>query len=72
MNTDNQPENLVSAVLKERDRCKELLEEYKKIGPPGMFGSSMLIHLVNRADRCIATGDVIEMLQVYGELKECN
>jgi hypothetical protein len=70
--TDTKPENLMSAMLKERDRCKELLEAYRGIGIPGKFGASMLTYLINRADRCIASGDVIEMLQVYSEMKEFN
>jgi hypothetical protein len=69
---ESKTENLMDALLKERDRVKELLEEYKGIGAAGMFGSSMLTHLIQRADRCISSGDVIEMLQVYSELKECK
>lgn len=64
-------ENLMSGLLKERDRVKELKTEYDKI-PTGKFGSIMLSQILSRTDAAISAGDVIEMMVCYEELKECN
>lgn len=55
----------------EQARVRELLGEYKRIGPAGMFGALMLEQAMQRADQAAVSGDVVAMLRSYEELKGC-
>lgn len=55
---------------KEQARVREVLGYYKEIGPAGAFGAAMIEDVLRRADRAAVSGDVIEMLRVFKELKE--
>jgi len=70
--TQEAPQNLMSALLKERDRCKDLLQQYKEIGAPGRLGALLLEGLLQRADNAMALGDVVLMIQVYDEMRQSN
>ena len=54
---------------KEQARVREVLGQYKSIGPAGLFGASVIEKVLKRADQAAMSGDVVEMLQVFEELK---
>lgn len=62
--------NLMTGLLEEMNRNRELQQMYAEIGMPGMFGLAILKRLHSRAELAIATGDVIEMVAVFQEMKE--
>lgn len=55
---------------KEQARCREVLSQYREIGPPGRFGALMIEDMLRRADRAAMSGDVIEMIRVYEEMRD--
>jgi hypothetical protein len=57
---------------REQQRCRELIELYKSIGPAGAFGAMMIEQVLQRADRAMASGDVVQILRSYQEMKECK
>lgn len=67
--TDQPVQTLADVIPVELKRCRELLNEYKRIGPAGAFGALMIELAIQRADKASAGGDVIEMLAAYQELK---
>lgn len=54
---------------KQQARARELLSQYHQIGPAGTFGAMMIEQAMQRADKAIAGGDVIEILRSYEELR---
>jgi hypothetical protein len=48
---------------------REVLGEYKKIGPAGAFGAMMIEQTLKRADEAAMSGDVVAMLRAYEEMK---
>jgi hypothetical protein len=56
----------------EQARVRELLTEYKAIGPAGAFGALMIEKALQRADQAMASGDVVAIVRSYQELKECE
>ena len=65
-------ENLMDGLFKEMNRCRELLEAYKEIGPVGQFGYTMIKRDIDFAESAIKENDVVKMLKAYQNLKECN
>ena len=57
---------------KEQARVRELLGSYREIGPVGTFGAVMIEQVLKRADAAAISGDVIEILRSYEELKGCK
>jgi len=55
---------------KQQARLRELLGQYKAIGPAGMFGAAMIEQTLRRADAVAVSGDLVGMIQVYQEMKE--
>lgn len=56
----------------EQARVRELLGQYKEIGPVGTFGAMMIEQVLQRADAAAISGDVIQILRSYEELKGCS
>jgi hypothetical protein len=56
----------------EQTRVRELLGEYKAIGSAGAFGSMMIEQVLRRAEKAAISGDIIEILKSYEELKGCR
>ena len=55
--------NLVEGVLKEIDRCQELLKAYEELGPAGRFGHAAVSVSIKRAKEAIGCGaDAVGML----------
>ena len=71
MKTD-EPQNLMDGLFYEMNRCRDLLNEYKAIGPVGLFGHAMISAAIRYAEEAIKRNDVIRMLQAYNALKECQ
>jgi hypothetical protein len=65
-------DNLMTGLIRERDRVRDMLKEYEAIGPAGMFGAAMIKADLKRADDAIATGDVVEMIAALKELQGCQ
>lgn len=63
-------ETLADALPKEMARVREVLGQYKEIGPSGMFGAAFIEQDLRAADRAVMSGDVVEMLKAYKKLKE--
>ena len=55
----------------EQARVRELLVEYEKLGPVGIFGAAMIRQALENADKAAVSGDVVAMLQAYEELRGC-
>lgn len=64
--------NLIEGIQAQQARCRELLEQYKAIGPAGAFGHAMISADIAAADRAIASGDVIAMLAAFKRLEGCK
>jgi len=62
--------NMLEGLLKEIDRNKELLQEYKKIGPGGTFATIIIEDKLEEAKQSIIGGDVIKMISCYNDLQE--
>ncbi len=57
---------------KEQKRVRELLQQYKAIGPAGCFGAMMIEQALEKAEHAAISGDVIAILRSYEELKGCQ
>jgi len=63
-------QNLLEGLEAEIERNKNLLQEYKEIGPEGTVGASLLHGLILKAERALKENDIPTMLEVYQELRE--
>lgn len=50
--------------------AREMLAEYRAIGPNGAFGALMIEQALARADQAAASGDVVAMLRSFAELRD--
>lgn len=57
---------------KEQQRVRELLGEYKAIGPSGRFGAIVIEATLREADQAVMSGDVVRMIAAYQALKGCE
>lgn len=62
--------NLMEGLLKELNRNREYLQRYKEIGSSGVFGAAIIQDKIDKAEKAIAKGDVVEMLVCYNELQK--
>lgn len=65
---EEKTENLMDGLMNELNRNRELLALYKSI-PTGAFGAAIINATIIRGEAAIKSGDVIQMLQAYSELK---
>lgn len=63
---------LGDALPQEQARVRELLAEYKALGPVGGFGAMMIEASLRNADQAAMSGDVVEMIKAYNDLKGCQ
>jgi hypothetical protein len=63
-------ETLGDALPEEQARCRELLEQYRGIGPAGAFGAAMIEAALRKADVAVMSGDLLAMIVAYQRLKE--
>lgn len=62
-------QNLMDGILSEMNRAREILAMYEEI-PQGAFGAAMIKMSVARAEKAISSGDIVEILKCYNDLKE--
>jgi hypothetical protein len=63
-------ETLADALPKECARVREILESYKEIGAPGLFGAMMIESSLSLADEAVKSGDVVAMLRALKDLED--
>ncbi len=63
--------NLMQGLQEEISRNKMLWNEYKKI-PGGVFGAAFILKDIEDAEKAIAEGDTIAMINVLKVLQEHN
>lgn len=65
-------ENLMSGLLEEMNRVRELIKEYEHpiMKGAGFLGASMMKIGIQNAERAISSGDVVQMLVCYDALKK--
>lgn len=67
---ETKSESLAEALPREMARVRTVLGHYKELGPVGAFGAIWIEDALRRADLAVMSGDVVQMLQVYEDLKE--
>lgn len=60
--------SVAEELPKEMTRVRELLPLYDAI-PSGVFAASMMRNDLDRAARALASGDVVQIVEVYQSLK---
>jgi hypothetical protein len=63
-------DNLISGLMDEITRNREILREYEAIGAAGIFGATILRYSIVKAEQAIRDGDTVGMLYAYNDLKE--
>lgn len=61
--------SLMEGLLQELNRNRDLLKQYKDIGPPGMIGATMISMDIQDGEKAIADNDVVDIVRVYQRLK---
>jgi len=64
--------SLAEALPEEQARVRELLGEYKALGPVGQFGAIMIERDLAEADAAVMSGDIVRMMRAYEALKGCQ
>lgn len=70
--TERATESVGEAFPREQARVRELLSQYREIGPAGAFGALMLEQTLREADAAMASGDVIAILRAFTKMQECK
>lgn len=65
-------ETLGGALPREQARVREILGHYREIGPAGAFGATMIEQSLQKADKAVMSGDVVEMAAAYKDLQEIS
>lgn len=53
-------------------RCRVLLKTYADLGPAGVFGAAYIKSVLKRADKAAMSGDVVEMVRAFHDMKGCE
>lgn len=73
MSNDQTTDTLADALAREMARVRDhVLPHYVELGPVGIFGATFIRADLDAAARALASGDVVEMIRLYKELKETN
>jgi hypothetical protein len=64
--------NVIESIQAQCTRCRELIEEYKKIGPTGAFGAAMIQRAITEGEQAVASDDAVRMLRAYKALEDCE
>lgn len=54
---------------REQARCREVLAQYKELGPAGMLGAILIEATLKEADAAMASGDIVAILAAYKAMK---
>lgn len=66
-------DTLADALPREMARVRDhVLPHFVELGPVGIFGATFIRADLDAAARALASGDVVEMIRLYKELKETN
>ncbi len=66
-------ENLMSGLLNEMNRVRELITQYEALSNGvGIYGATTMKSSIKTAETAISNGDVIDMLKQYENLKSHN
>lgn len=57
---------------REQARLRELAKAYRDIGPTGNFGCFVIEGVLRRADEAAISGDVVAMIQLFQEMRDCQ
>ena len=57
---------------KMQEAVRELIESYREIGDSGKIGIIILKDVLKRADEAAVSGDLIAMINMYEEMRECK
>ena len=63
-------DTLADALPREQERVRELIPMYESIGPAGAFAVAMIKASLRAADQAVMSGDVVQMIRAYNDLKE--
>lgn len=55
---------------KQQARVREVLGQFKEIGPAGAIGASLIEHSLRQADEALASGDILKILVAYDALRK--
>ena len=62
--------NLVEGLHEEMDRVRGIIKIYDGLpNNAGALASGMMKHSIKNSEKLIATGDTVEMLKAYNDLK---
>ena len=64
--------SLGELLPEEIKRVLDLRDLYVELGPPGMIGAALMRAAIHRALDAYKSGDVVEMLHAYQDLKGCE
>ncbi len=68
--SDKNPQDLMSAILDEMNRVRELITEYESLpNNAGVLGAMFMKNTIGLSERAISSGNVVDMLVQYEELK---
>lgn len=56
----------------EQARLRQLLLEYKEIGPSGAFAYMMIEQVLKRADEASMSQDITRIMASFLEMRECK
>jgi hypothetical protein len=56
----------------QQQRCRDLLDVYKSLGPIGTFGHMVISQVLQRADQAAISGDLPAMLRSLQEMRGCD
>ena len=51
-------------------RCREVLNQYREVGPVGAFGAAMIELTLKEADEAALAGDLVRMIAAYKAMVE--
>lgn len=60
---------LADELPRQQARCREIMENARELGAPGLFLAAMLRQSLARAEQAAAAGDVALMLAAHEDLK---
>jgi len=63
-------ETLAVGLPKQQERVRGVLKTYEDIGKPGLFGAMMIRESLKKAEIAASSGDVVDMIRAYQDLKE--
>ena len=68
----NETKSLGEAIPEQRARVRELLVFAHEIGPAGTFAAMVYESALRHADKAVISGDPVEMIRAFQELKDCR